>query len=74
MKHVIIAEKPSVANEYAKVLGVTNKGQGYYENDQWLVTWAVGHLVSLAYPEKYDVELKEWKAETLPFIPDTFKY
>lgn len=74
LKHVIIAEKPSVANEYAKVLGVTNKGQGYYENDQWLVTWAVGHLVSLAYPEKYDVELKEWKAETLPFIPDTFKY
>lgn len=70
MKHVIIAEKPSVANEYAKVLGVTNKGQGYYENDQWLVTWAVGHLVSLAYPEKYDAELKEWKAETLPFIPD----
>jgi len=74
LKHVIIAEKPSVANEYAKVLGVTNKGQGYYENDQWLVTWAVGHLVSLAYPEKYDAELKEWKAETLPFIPDTFKY
>ena len=74
MKHVIIAEKPSVANEYAKVLGAHIKCQGYYENDQWLVTWAVGHLVGLSYPEKYDASLKEWKVETLPFLPETFKY
>lgn len=75
LKSIIIAEKPSVAQEYAKVLGVLGKsGQGYIENDTWIVTWTVGHLVTLSYPEKYDKELKEWKLETLPFIPDKYKY
>ena len=75
MKKIIIAEKNSVAQEYAKVLGVSGKtNQGYMENDLWIVTWAVGHLVTLSYPEKYREELKEWKLETLPFIPDKYKY
>ena len=75
MKKIIIAEKPSVAQEYAKVLGVSgNMGQGYIENESWIVTWTVGHLVTLSYPEKYDEELKEWKLDTLPFIPENFKY
>lgn len=75
MKKIIIAEKNSVAQEYAKVLGVPGKvSQGYMENDSWIVTWAVGHLVTLSYPEKYKEELKEWKLETLPFIPEKYKY
>lgn len=75
MKRIIIAEKPSVAQEYAKVLKVnSNAKSGYMENDDWIVTWTVGHLVTLSYPEKYDVALKEWKLETLPFIPDKFCY
>lgn len=75
MKKIIIAEKPSVAQEYAKVLGVSGKsGQGYIENESWIVTWTVGHLVTLAYPEKYGDNLKEWKLETLPFIPEKYKY
>lgn len=75
MKHIIIAEKPSVAIEYAKVLGaISNKKQGYFENDSWIVTWALGHLVCLSYPEKYDESLKEWKMESLPFLPSEYKY
>lgn len=75
MKRIIIAEKPSVAQEYAKVLKVnSNANSGYMENNDWIVTWTVGHLVTLSYPEKYDVALKEWKLETLPFIPDKFRY
>lgn len=75
MKKIIIAEKPSVAQEYAKVLKVKgNTSAGYIENDDWIVTWTVGHLVTLSYPEKYDVALKEWRLETLPFIPDQFRY
>ena len=75
MKKIIIAEKPSVAQEYAKVLGVSAKNrQGFIENDTWIVTWTVGHLVTLSYPEKYNTVLKEWKMDTLPFIPDNYKY
>ena len=69
-KSIIIAEKPSVGMEYAKVLGVTSSGKtnGYLENDKWIVTWTLGHLVTMSYPEKYDPALKEWKLDTLPFL------
>ena len=60
MKHLIVAEKPSVGREYARVLGVTGKEQnGYIENDKWIVTWTVGHLITMSYPEKYNENLKE---------------
>ena len=74
-KSIIIAEKPSVGQEYARVLGVTgSSNEGYMENDRWIVTWTVGHLITMAYPEKYDESLKEWKLDTLPFIPEKYKY
>lgn len=74
-KNIIIAEKPSVGREYARVLGVMGSAvNGYLESDRWIVTWTVGHLVTMAYPEKYDAALKEWKLETLPFIPKQYKY
>ena len=72
-KSVIIAEKPSVAQEYARVLGVHSKNHtdGYLENDKWIVTWTVGHLVTMSYPERYDAALKDWSLDTLPFLPET---
>ncbi|MDY4838384.1 MAG: DNA topoisomerase [Lachnospiraceae bacterium] len=75
-KNIIIAEKPAIAQDYAKVLGVvnSNKTNGYIENDKWIVTWTVGHLVSMSYPEKYDPALKNWSLETLPFLPDKYLY
>lgn len=74
-KSIIIAEKPSVGTEYAKILGVPIAGrEGYFENERWIVTWTVGHLVTMSYPEKYDDDLKEWRLETLPFIPEKYKY
>ena len=73
-KTVIITEKPSVAETYAKVLDVHNKKSGCYENDNYIITWAVGHLVTMSYPEVYDIELKKWDMDRLPFIPDTYKY
>lgn len=74
-KSIVIAEKPSVGRDYARVLGVENSGtNGYLENDKWIVTWTVGHLITMSYPEKYSPELKEWKLETLPIIPETYKY
>lgn len=75
MKNLYIAEKPSVAMEFARVLGINGvKRNGYIEDDANVVTWCVGHLVNMAYPESYDAELKKWRVETLPFIPDTYKY
>ena len=75
MKKLLITEKPSVAMEFAKVLKVgTNKKNGYIENEEWVITWCVGHLVTMSYPEKYDEKLKLWRLETLPFIPKEFKY
>lgn len=75
MKKIIIAEKPSVAQEYAKALKVNGKKyDGYIENDEWIVTWTVGHLVTMSFPEKYNDNLKQWKLETIPFIPESFKY
>lgn len=74
-KSIIIAEKPSVGREYAKALGVFGSDtNGYIENDRWIVTWTVGHLITMSYPEKYDESLKEWKLETLPFLPKEYKY
>lgn len=74
-KKIIIAEKPSVANEYARTLGVSSGNKsGYMENDEWIVTWTVGHLVTLSFPEKYNEDLKIWKLETIPFLPGKFKY
>lgn len=74
-KKIIVAEKPSVAREYAKALGVSgNEGNGFIEDEKWIVTWTVGHLITMSYPEKYNENLKEWKLETLPFLPDEYKY
>ena len=74
-KHLIITEKPSVAIEFAKVLGISGqKGAGYLESNNWIITWCVGHLVTMSYPEKYDEKLKLWRLDTLPFIPKEFKY
>ena len=75
MKKVLITEKPSVAREFAKVLKITqNSKNGYIESDEWIITWCVGHLVTMSYPEKYDENLKFWRLETLPFIPKEYKY
>ena len=73
-KKIIVTEKPSVARSYAKVLGVTGKGDGYIENDEWIITWCYGHLVTLCYPESYSPELKQWNMETLPFLPKEYLY
>ncbi len=74
-KKVIIAEKPSVAREFAKVLKVNGKNNnGYIESQDYIVTWCIGHLVTMSYPEKYDEKLKIWNLSTLPFIPNEYKY
>ena len=72
---LIITEKPSVAREFAKVLNgnFQNKGN-YLESGEWLITWCVGHLVTMSYPEKYDEKLKQWRLDTLPFMPKEYKY
>lgn len=74
-KSVYIAEKPSVAQEFAKALKLkTRRGDGYLESEEAIVTWCVGHLVTMSYPEVYDPALKRWSLDTLPFIPEEFKY
>ena len=74
-KSLFIAEKPSVAQEFAKALKInTKKHDGYLEGDTAVVTWCVGHLVTMSYPEKYDAKYKKWSLETLPFLPDEFLY
>ncbi len=74
-KSLYIAEKPSVAMEFAKALKERmTKYDGYQESDNSVVTWCVGHLVTMSYPEAYDAGLKRWSMDTLPFIPETFKY
>ena len=74
-KKILITEKPSVAMEFAKVLkiGGTRK-DGYLESEDWIVTWCVGHLVTMSYPEEYDEKLKFWRLDTLPFMPKEYKY
>lgn len=75
MKNLYIAEKPSVAREFAKALKINGGSKdGYIESETSIVTWCVGHLVTMSYPEEYDSALKKWSVETLPFLPDTFKY
>ena len=74
-KSVFIAEKPSVAQEFAKALHVNFKrNDGFLEADNYIVTWCVGHLITMSYPEKYDPQLKRWSFDTLPFLPQEFKY
>lgn len=74
-KSLYIAEKPSVAQEFAKALNIFAKRKdGYLESEEAVVTWCVGHLVTMSYPEEYDSSLKRWSLETLPFIPQEFKY
>ena len=72
---VLITEKPSVAMEFAKVLKLnTTRKNGYIEGNEWVITWCVGHLVTMSYPEKYDENLKRWSLNTLPFLPEKYKY
>ena len=74
-KSVYIAEKPSVAQEFAKALHLNLKRKdGYLESDEAIVTWCVGHLVTMSYPEVYDEKYKRWSLQTLPFIPQEFLY
>ena len=75
MKNLYIAEKPSVARQFADVLGVKgNAGNGYLESDTAVVTWCVGHLITMSYPDAYDPALKKWDLATIPFIPTKYKY
>ena len=74
-KAVYIAEKPSVAQEFAKALKLNAKRKdGYLESEEAIVTWCVGHLVTMSYPEVYDPALKKWSLNTLPFLPQEFQY
>ena len=78
-KSLFIAEKPSVAQQFADAISHNSKqsfkkGDGYIESEDCVVTWCVGHLVTMSYPESYDAALKKWSLETIPFIPQTFKY
>ena len=75
MKSLFIAEKPSVASEFAKALKVSGKKyDGYIEDEDHVITWCVGHLVTMSYPEAYDAALKKWSMSSIPFIPENFKY
>ncbi len=74
-KNLLITEKPSVAMEFAKVLKCGgNRKDGYIESENWVITWCVGHLVTMSYPDKYDENLKFWRLDTLPFMPEEYKY
>lgn len=73
MKKLIIAEKPSVARDIGRVLGCSGKANGYIYNDKYIITWAVGHLVTLCDPDDYDPKLKKWRMDTLPIVPKTVK-
>lgn len=72
-KYVVLAEKPSVGRDIAKVLGCSKKGNGFFEGNQYIVTWALGHLVTLADPEAYDAKYNSWKIEDLPMLPKPLK-
>lgn len=72
-KSVVLAEKPSVARDLARVLNCNKKGNGFLEGDKYIVTWALGHLVTLADPEAYDDKYKTWKIEDLPMLPGHLK-
>ncbi|NLY79137.1 MAG: DNA topoisomerase III, partial [Lysinibacillus sp.] len=72
-KSLVLAEKPSVARDIARVLNCKKSGNGYLEGNQYIVTWALGHLVTLADPESYDVKYKQWNLEDLPMLPEKMK-
>ena len=75
MKKLFIAEKPSVATEFANALDIkVKRGNGYIEDENYIVTWCVGHLVTMSYPSSYDEKYKRWSLDTLPFLPNEFKY
>lgn len=71
---LVIAEKPSVANSIADVLGAGDRKDGYREGNGYMVSWCVGHLVELAQPQEYDSAYEKWNYESLPIIPDAWKY
>ena len=73
MKHLVIAEKPSVARDIARVLGCSKKSNSYIEGNGYVVTWALGHLVTLADPEEYGEQYKTWSMDTLPMLPENWK-
>ena len=74
-KKLLITEKPSVAMEFSKALKQqTTRKNGYLESEDWIITWCVGHLVTMSYPEAYDEKLKFWRLDTLPFLPEEYKY
>jgi len=74
-KSLYIAEKPSVALEFAKTLGIKgNKKDGFIESNEAVVTWCIGHLVTMSYPDKYDDKYKKWVLRDLPFLPEKYKY
>ncbi len=73
-KTLIITEKPSVAMEYASVLQIKGRKNGYLENEEYLITWCVGHLIAMSYPEKYDEKYKKWNLQELPFLPEIYQY
>ena len=73
-KTLIITEKPSVAGEYADILGVPKRGQGAYVGKEYIITWCVGHLIEMCYPGAYDEKYEKWKMEDLPFLPEVYKY
>ena len=73
-KTLIITEKPSVAREYAAILNVRGNKEGRIENESFVITWCVGHLVAMCYPDKYDKKYAKWKMEDLPFLPVTYSY
>lgn len=73
MKSIVLAEKPSVARELARVLNCNHQSKGYLEGPQYIVTWALGHLVGLAEPEEYDTKYKEWRLEDLPMLPEKMR-
>ena len=69
-KILVIAEKPSVARDIARVLKCSQKGEGFLYNDSYIVSWAIGHLVTLQEPAEYDMRYKKWSMETLPIVPE----
>ena len=73
MKHLVIAEKPSVARDIARVLGCQKKTANFMEGQEYIVTWALGHLVTLADPEEYDKKYQKWEMEPLPIMPEKWK-
>ena len=74
-KRLIITEKPSVAREFAGALQQNMRSlNGYMESEEYIITWCVGHLVTMSYPEAYDQSMKRWSLETLPFLPKEYKY